>query len=121
MNLSTFIMFFLKFAEFRALVDYRLKYTKIKFLRYLVHPTCMHINLYISSKSEIGGGLRFYAWIQYYNLLYKKWGTNCIVNQQVTIGWNDGGAPTIGNNVWVGAGAKVLGPIFIGNDVIIGG
>lgn len=50
---------FLKFAEFRALVDYRLKYTKIKFLRYLVHPTCMHINLYISSKSEIGGGLRF--------------------------------------------------------------
>lgn len=47
-------------------------------------------------------------------------GTNCIVNQQVTIGWNDGGAPTIGNNVWVGAGAKVLGPIFIGNDVIIG-
>ena len=27
MNLSTFIMFFLKFAEFRALVDYRLKYT----------------------------------------------------------------------------------------------
>ena len=28
MNLSTFIMFFLKFAEFRALVDYRLKYTK---------------------------------------------------------------------------------------------
>ena len=46
-----------------------------------------------------------------------KMGTNCIVNQQVTIGWNDGGAPTIGNNVWVGAGAKVLGPIFIGNDV----
>ena len=49
-----------------------------------------------------------------------KMGTNCIVNQQVTIGWNDGGAPTIGNNVWVGADAKVLGPIFIGNDVIIG-
>ena len=119
MNLSTFIMFFLKFAEFRALVDYRLKYTKIKFLRYLVHPTCMHINLYISSKSEIGGGLRFMHGFS--TIIYcTKMGTNCIVNQQVTIGWNDGGAPTIGNNVWVGAGAKVLGPIFIGNDVIIG-
>lgn len=56
MSLLTFIKFFLTYAEFRALVDYRLKYTKIKFLRYLVHPTCMHINLYISSKSEIGGG-----------------------------------------------------------------
>lgn len=84
MNLSTFIMFFLKFAEFRALVDYRLKYTKIKFLRYLVHPTCMHINLYISSKSEIGGGLRFMHGFS--TIIYcTKMGTNCIVNQQVTL------------------------------------
>ena len=100
MNLSTFIMFFLKFAEFRALVDYRLKYTKIKFLRYLVHPTCMHINLYISSKSEIGGGLRFMHGFS--TIIYcTKMGTNCIVNQQVTIGWNDGGALIIGANAVV--------------------
>ena len=32
MNLSTFIMFFLKFAEFRALVDYEVQsyYKKVK-------------------------------------------------------------------------------------------
>lgn len=31
-----------------------------------------------------------------------------------------GGAPTIGNNVYIGAGAKILGNIKIGNDVKIG-
>ena len=29
-------------------------------------------------------------------------------------------APTIGNNVDIGAGAKVLGPITIGDNVVIG-
>ncbi len=28
--------------------------------------------------------------------------------------------PRIGNNVYIGAGAKVLGDISIGNDVVIG-
>jgi serine O-acetyltransferase len=29
-------------------------------------------------------------------------------------------APKIGNNVDIGAGAKLLGPITVGNDVIVG-
>lgn len=37
-----------------------------------------------------------------------------------TIGWANGGEPIIGNNVWIACGAKVLGPITIGDDVIIG-
>ena len=53
-------------------------------------------------------------------ILVKEMGMNCMVNQQVTIGWANGGVPTIGNNVWIAAGAKVLGPITIGDDVIIG-
>lgn len=47
-------------------------------------------------------------------------GENCHVYQQVTIGWANGGQPTIGNNVMICAGSLVLGKITIGDDVIIG-
>lgn len=48
-------------------------------------------------------------------------GTDCLVSQQVSIGWNDrGGPPTIGDRVRVGAGALVFGPITIGDDAVIG-
>lgn len=48
-------------------------------------------------------------------------GDNCLVYQGVTLGGTgkDKGKrhPTLGNNVMVGAGARVLGPIKIGNNV----
>lgn len=50
-------------------------------------------------------------------------GDDCTLYQGVTLGGTgkDKGKrhPTLGNNVMVGAGAKVLGPIVIGNDVRI--
>lgn len=51
-------------------------------------------------------------------------GDDCLIRHGVTIG-NSGrddpfGAPTIGDRVELGAGAKVLGRIRIGNDVIVG-
>ena len=50
-------------------------------------------------------------------------GDNCTIYQGVTLGGTgkDTGKrhPTLGNNVMVGAGAKVLGPIHIGNNVRI--
>lgn len=50
----------------------------------------------------------------------KKVGHHFMINQQVTIGWGEKGCPTIGNYVQVRAGAKVIGDITIGDDVIIG-
>lgn len=48
-------------------------------------------------------------------------GDDCMIMQQVTIGQlADGGAPRLGNRVYVGAGAKVLGPIIIGDGARIG-
>ncbi|TAL26215.1 MAG: cysteine--tRNA ligase [Nitrospirae bacterium] len=51
-------------------------------------------------------------------------GENCLLYQGVTLGGTgkEKGKrhPTLGNNVTVGAGAKVLGAITIGNNVIIG-
>lgn len=51
----------------------------------------------------------------------KKIGSDCWINQQVTIGWDsEDELPTIGNGVRICAGAKVIGKIKIGNNVTIG-
>ena len=47
-------------------------------------------------------------------------GVNCLIFQQVTLGSRGGGAPRIGGNVDVGAGAKILGKLVIGDRVKIG-
>lgn len=47
-------------------------------------------------------------------------GENFWINQNVTVGWTEKGCPRIGNNVRIGTGAVVLGPINIGNNVKIG-
>jgi len=51
-------------------------------------------------------------------------GDNCNLGNQVIIGYgranNRDGHPTLGNRVFVGPGAKIFGPVKIGNDVAIG-
>jgi serine O-acetyltransferase len=51
-----------------------------------------------------------------------KIGNDVRIDQHVTIGirWDEKVAPIIGNNVRIGAGAKVLGSIRIGNNARIG-
>lgn len=55
-----------------------------------------------------------------------KLGKKCVILNNVTIGSNTlkdskgYGAPTIGNNVYIGAGAKIIGNVKIGNNVRIG-
>lgn len=54
---------------------------------------------------------------------YASLGDNCRIRNGVVIGLKNIeniAAPIIGNNVDIGAGAKVLGDIKIGNNVIIG-
>lgn len=48
-------------------------------------------------------------------------GDNFIVFQNVTVGHLRGqGAPKLGKNVFLGAGAKVMGDVQIGNNVVVG-
>lgn len=49
-----------------------------------------------------------------------KIGSDCRVNVCVNIGLKDGLAPKIGNNVYIGPGAKIFGGITIGDNVSIG-
>lgn len=47
-------------------------------------------------------------------------GKNCIIYPGVTIGGRSyDGYPTIGDNVFIGLGAKVIGKVTVGNNVII--
>lgn len=51
-------------------------------------------------------------------------GKNCNISHQVTIGKANRGTrkgyPVVGDNVYIGPGAKVIGSVHIGNNVAIG-
>ena len=49
-----------------------------------------------------------------------KIGNNCRIQAMVNIGANHECAPTIGDDVYIGPGAKIFGGITIGNSVKIG-
>jgi serine O-acetyltransferase len=47
-------------------------------------------------------------------------GENCKIFHQVTLGEKNGKAPTIGDNVIIYPGAKIVGGITVGNNAVIG-
>lgn len=107
-----------RFKEFRNLVIYRNRRHPIRRrLIGLFYPPME--SLYIDAL-EIGGGL--YIQHGFATMIAAKYiGENCWINQQVTIGYNgQGDPPVIGDNVMITCGAKVLGDIHIGNNVVVG-
>ena len=76
--------------------------------------------LEIAVSQEIGGGL-YIAHPYGTVIMPERIGKNCSVVHNVTIGLrNENTFPCIGNNVYIGAGARVLGGITIGDGVKIG-
>jgi serine acetyltransferase len=76
-------------------------------------------------KAKIGEGLRLVHLDGIIIHANVEIGKNCTIFQQVTIGANEhilnySDVAKIGNNVYIGAGAKIIGNINIGNDVKIG-
>lgn len=73
---------------------------------------------------EIGSGC-FFPHVGSIVIHYRsKVGNNCTFVQDITIGLagrgTEEGAPVIGSQVYIGAGARVIGPIVIGDNVVIG-
>lgn len=102
---------------FRALYLFRLKKRVYRRWVKLLYPPLD--SLYIMT-GNIGGGLFIQHGFSTY-IAAESIGENCWINQQVTIGFKDNTKPPIiGDNVTVTCGAKVLGPITIGNNVTIG-
>jgi serine O-acetyltransferase len=76
--------------------------------------------LEIAPGAEVGGG--FYIAHPVGTVIHAcRIGANCTIIASVTIGLrNEHEFPTIGDNVFIGAGARVLGGIQIGNGAKIG-
>ena len=80
-------------------------------------------NSYIPASAKIGAGTRFgYGGMGVVIHAKAVIGRNCVIGQQVTIGGRSRhpDVPTIGDNVYLAGGSKVLGPITLGNDVVVG-
>jgi serine O-acetyltransferase len=73
----------------------------------------------IAPTAEIGPGL----YIGHYSGIFvgrdARIGADCSLSQGVTIGYHRGG-PHIGDSVYLAPGAKVYGPVRIGDNVSIG-
>lgn len=67
-----------------------------------------------------GPGLTINHWGTIVISPLSKIGQNARINVCVNIGLKDGLAPTLGDNVYIGPGAKIFGGVKIGNNVKIG-
>ncbi len=109
---------------FLYLMCYHKEYRNLFYLRagnikYFLRIFCKPLeSLYLISRN-IGPGL--YIQHGFSTILgLESMGSNCWVNQQVTVGHNEKGKPKIGNNVKILAGAKIIGDVTIGDNCIIG-
>ncbi|MBO4847927.1 MAG: serine acetyltransferase [Clostridia bacterium] len=102
---------------FRSLYQYRIKNRFYRGWVRMLYPPMD--SLYITT-ANIGGGLFIQHGFSTY-IAAESIGENCWINQQVTIGYRDDSrGPIIGDDVTITCGAKVLGPITIGDRVTIG-
>ena len=116
-NIFSIISLWLKYDELKCLCNYRLRRTKWKILTKLSWARKRH-NMYICTDYIGGGFIPFHCFSTIIHA--HELGENCTVFQNVTIGYDGGGKPTIGNNVTIYAGAVVVGEVNVGDNVIIG-
>ena len=94
------------------------------FMLWMLYRYSVRYGISISSLSPVGAGL----YIGHFGGIVVNHGAvigdNCNIQQGVTLGKaNRGaraGAPIIGNNVFIGAGAKIIGRIHVGDGAAIG-
>ncbi|MDC3319266.1 serine acetyltransferase [Flavobacteriaceae bacterium] len=105
----------------------QIKYSPLRRLLFFIHLPfyaffTLLTGIHIPRSCEIGHGLRIYHFGCVILNPLTKIGLNCTLRHGVTIGnrRTDNDVPILGNNVNVGAGAKILGKITIGNNVDIG-
>jgi len=107
------------FPEFRNLLEYRTR-RENPILRGVAFRLRKPVETLILDIGELGPGLFIqhgFATI----VAARRVGRNCWINQQVTIGFTrPDDRPTIGDDVFVYAGAKVLGDVAVGDGAVVG-
>jgi len=90
------------------------------FIYLVVNTVCLAITgIHVHRESDIGPGLVIHNSNCIF-ILATRIGHSCTVNQGVSVGSVRGtGRPTIGNNVYLGAGCKVMGGVTVGDNVVV--
>ncbi|ORV34877.1 serine acetyltransferase [Mycolicibacterium confluentis] len=105
-------------AEFRTLVHFRLRsagWPTRLLLRMLYRPAPT-----LTLEADSIGPALFIQHGVATIVTAKSIGSQCWINQQVTIGYDAAGRPTLGDRVRVGAGAVVVGPITLHDGATVG-
>lgn len=94
------------------------------FYKIIMKKACKKYCVDIGVTTQIGGGGCYFGHPYAITINPKaKIGKNCNIHKGVTIGQENRGkrqgVPTIGDEVWIGVNASVVGDIKIGNDVLI--
>lgn len=94
-------------------------------MRYKLNKISRKYFFQVPYNVEIGPGFNFVHFGRLIIAPYVKIGSNCNIFTGVTIGATTRGVhvgvPTIGNNVWIGPNAVIVGGVCIGDDVLIAG
>lgn len=94
-----------------------------KLYRFILRRYQIRYGYQIPAETQIGEGFYLGHWGALVINPNSIIGKNCNIAQGVTIGQaNRGdkkGTPTIGNEVWIGANAVIVGKIIIGDNVLI--
>lgn len=120
----------LLYPGFKALVDHRIaaffhRHKLFFIARYVSQRSSRKTGIEIHPAAKIGKGL----FIDHgHGIVIGETaviGDNCTIYHQVTLGGTGRAKhikrhPTVGNNVLIGAGAKILGPVTIGDNCLIG-
>lgn len=116
-RIKTFVKLMTFLPEYRNLLYYRLGWASK-----ILYPLCRPMPLLVINEVDEGIGPGFFIMHgRASGVSARRIGKNCRIFQHVSIGYlEENKKPVIGDNVTVFAGAKVLGNIKIGNNVIIG-
>jgi serine O-acetyltransferase len=128
-----FIKTYIRFVEFRYIFWFRTTAASRNSIiirplhyifRYILLRKMISLGIFIAYNTEIKEG--FYIG-HFGNIIVHymaKIGKNCNISSGVTIGscprGKNKGIPTIGDNVYIGPGAKIIGNVTVGNNVAIG-
>lgn len=104
--------------EFRTLVHFRLRAAPV-FVRVIARALYRPASTLTLEAGRIGPALFIQHGVATI-VTAESIGSHCWINQQVTVGHNAAGRPTIGNRVRIGAGAVVLGPITLHDGATVG-
>jgi serine O-acetyltransferase len=102
----------------------QLKHSLYHVVRVILQHEIVKYGIDISHRTQIQSGLLI---VHYGGIVVNSQaiiGKNCTISHGVTVGeanrGRNKGFPVIGDNVYIGPGAKIVGNVHIGNDVAIG-